>query len=527
LHANLTEKLLTLLLAKLVNFVPEGGIWMNTQRPEWNDANNALVGKGLSIVTLAYLRRTVVFCKDLLQQSEIDSVEVSVEIQKLFAQIFQTLNDFKDTLTSTFTDKGRRSMMEALGLVGDSYRWNHYSNGLSGELTTLRISELVAFLELAQQHIEHSLRANKRSDDLYHAYNILHLGDGIAAVGHLYEMLEGQVAILSSGMLSGEESLSLLESMRNSRLYRADQHSYILYPDKELPGFLPKNTITPAQANELALVTELVEVNDKSLFLEDEDGNFHFAGHIRNLKNVVSVLNALPSQYAEFVRRDSEKIKALFEETFHHNEFTGRSGTFFAYEGLGSIYWHMVSKLLLAVQETIFRTFGQTSTPALMEKYREVRKGLSFNKPPEVYGAFPTDPYSHTPKGQGARQPGMSGMVKEEILTRQKELGLFVETGKISFDFALLDRNEFLTTPSVFSYWNVDDRQEHMQLPSGTTVYSICQVPVVLQLSNEACIEVYFSDGSRQQIKGHVLDSTTSRHIFQRDGVVHHLIVSI
>ena len=38
--------------AKLANFVPEGGIWMNTQRPEWNDANNALVGKGLSVVTL-------------------------------------------------------------------------------------------------------------------------------------------------------------------------------------------------------------------------------------------------------------------------------------------------------------------------------------------------------------------------------------------------------------------------------------------------------------------------------------------
>ena len=43
LHVTLSEKLLTLLLAKLVNFVPEGGIWMNTQRPEWNDANNALV----------------------------------------------------------------------------------------------------------------------------------------------------------------------------------------------------------------------------------------------------------------------------------------------------------------------------------------------------------------------------------------------------------------------------------------------------------------------------------------------------
>jgi hypothetical protein len=45
-QSSLAEKLLTLLLAKLVNFVPEGGIWMNTQRPEWNDANNALVGKG-------------------------------------------------------------------------------------------------------------------------------------------------------------------------------------------------------------------------------------------------------------------------------------------------------------------------------------------------------------------------------------------------------------------------------------------------------------------------------------------------
>ncbi|MDX9904628.1 MAG: hypothetical protein RB288_11205, partial [Bacteroidales bacterium] len=39
-HVNLAEKILVLLLAKLVNFIPEAGIWMNTQRPEWNDANN-------------------------------------------------------------------------------------------------------------------------------------------------------------------------------------------------------------------------------------------------------------------------------------------------------------------------------------------------------------------------------------------------------------------------------------------------------------------------------------------------------
>ena len=73
-HVNLTEKLLILLLAKLSNFVPEGGIWMNTQRPEWNDANNALVGKGLSMVTLCYLRRYLMFCQELFRHSEADKL---------------------------------------------------------------------------------------------------------------------------------------------------------------------------------------------------------------------------------------------------------------------------------------------------------------------------------------------------------------------------------------------------------------------------------------------------------------------
>ncbi|NIM63936.1 MAG: hypothetical protein GTO30_20500, partial [Acidobacteria bacterium] len=55
-RVNLLEKLLVSALARIGNLVPGGGIWMNTQRPEWNDANNALVGYGLSMVTLCYLR---------------------------------------------------------------------------------------------------------------------------------------------------------------------------------------------------------------------------------------------------------------------------------------------------------------------------------------------------------------------------------------------------------------------------------------------------------------------------------------
>ncbi|MDV7393212.1 hypothetical protein RZS08_17700, partial [Arthrospira platensis SPKY1] len=42
-RVNLLEKLCVPMLAKMANFIPDAGIWMNTQRPEWNDANNALV----------------------------------------------------------------------------------------------------------------------------------------------------------------------------------------------------------------------------------------------------------------------------------------------------------------------------------------------------------------------------------------------------------------------------------------------------------------------------------------------------
>jgi hypothetical protein len=238
-------------------------------------------------------------------------------------------------------------------------------------------------------------------------------------------------------------------------------------------------------------------------------------------------LDSLKNQYSEFVANEAEKIKLLFENIFHHSEFTGRSGTFFAYEGLGSIYWHMVSKLLLAVQETILRARGESSIPALIDRYTDIRKGLSFNKSPEVYGAFPTDPYSHTPKGQGAKQPGMTGMVKEEILTRQMELGFSVENGCIVFDFLLLNRNEFLAELTEFAYQTAQGQQEQIELVSDSLAYTICQVPVILRASEEPGINVHFSDGNILHVDGHVLDPVNSRHIFQRDGLIHHLVVSV
>ena len=229
LKASLIEKLMIPLLAKLSNFIPEGGIWLNTQRPEWNDANNALVGKGLSVVTLCYLRRFIDFFKDLLDHSDLSKIEVDADVQGLYQKIFQILNGSLNVLQVSFDDKQRRSMMDTLGQAGSDYRSKYYLHGFSGESVQVPVTEMIEFLNLTMQYVEHSLLANKRTDNLYHTYNILHLNDEGASIGHLYEMLEGQVAILSSGLLPGEESLELLESLRYSQLYRSDQHSYILY----------------------------------------------------------------------------------------------------------------------------------------------------------------------------------------------------------------------------------------------------------------------------------------------------------
>ena len=72
----------------------------------------------------------------------------------------------------------------------------------------MKLSDLSAFVDVALEHLEHSIKANKRSDGLYHAYNLMTVEpDGGIEISELPEMLEGQVAVLSSGLLNSAESL--------------------------------------------------------------------------------------------------------------------------------------------------------------------------------------------------------------------------------------------------------------------------------------------------------------------------------
>lgn len=531
-YVNLTEKLLILLLAKLSNFVPEGGIWMNTQRPEWNDGNNALVGKGLSMVTAYYLRRFIAFMKELFsKKSKQTRVALTKEVKLFFDAVNTTLEKYRPLLESSFDDVKRRSVMDELGQAGSDYRLNYYQNGFSGNFEELDNDSIMTFLEIALGYIEHTIRANKREDGLYHAYNILNIAENTASVSYLHEMLEGQVAILSSGMLSPEEALNVLNALRSSKMYREDQHSYMLYPDQDLPGFLSKNRVRAEQVKNSQLIAKLVENHDPTLILKDENGAYHFNGTFRNAKDVKAALNSLQNyeQYVDLVDKESDMILELFEEVFEHSSFTGRSGTFFAYEGLGSIYWHMVSKLLLAVQESYLQAVENGEDDAIIkklaEKYYDIRSGLGFNKTPDVYGAFPTDPYSHTPVGQGAKQPGMTGQVKEEVLTRFVELGLFVHDGRISMNPILLREQEFIKNKQVFHYFDVSDQKQTIELPAGSLAYTFCQVPLVYISSPSKKIEVICSDGKLLTIKGNCLNTEISQHIFKRDAYVRQVTV--
>ena len=77
---------------------------MNTQRPEWNDANNALVGNGISMVTLYYLRRFVDFFNSLLEKTDLISVEISSELNKFFNDIYFALSENKKVIDSSISD---------------------------------------------------------------------------------------------------------------------------------------------------------------------------------------------------------------------------------------------------------------------------------------------------------------------------------------------------------------------------------------------------------------------------------------
>ncbi len=521
-HVNLIEKILATVLSKMSNFIPEAGIWMNTQRPEWNDANNALVGNGVSMVTLYYLRRFLKFFQHLLNNSDQETIKISNEMVEFYHAVRESLTQFSPVLQTTISDFDRKTMMDALGKAASEYRFQVYHSGFWGKKRTHSMQGLKNFTQVCLDFIEHSIEANKRNDNLYHAYNLISIHENSVAVSNLPEMLEGQVAVLSSGYLSAQESLDNLNALRISALYREDQNSYLLYPNKALPKFLEKNTLSQKQVDQSVLLKKLVESNNSLIINKDILGHYHFNGNFNNANDLLNALNELESkpEFKDLVASDKEKVLQLFEEIFNHKAFTGRSGTFYGYEGLGSIYWHMVSKLHLAVEEVCEKAIStqqnQELVHSLQNQFNEIGAGIGIHKSAKVYGAFPTDPYSHTPWHRGAQQPGMTGQVKEDILTRIGELGLKISNGKIKFQPTLLKKEEFLSEEIKAHFVLVDGSERILTIEKQSLAFTYCQVPVIYKISNNNQIQLVYTNGESQTVNTLELSVEQSRLVFLR-----------
>ncbi len=489
----LAEKLLVPLLAKLSNLVPDGGIWLNTQRPEWNDANNALAGWGLSMVTVYYIRRYLRFCTDLFAQADTAEILLSTPVVQMM-----------DAVKTALADRN----MEALGRAGESYRAEVYRR-TPFATEPVAVERIQALFTAALSETDRTIQNNRRPDGLYHSYNTLELDQGTVKVHHLPLMLEGQVAVLSAGCLSSTDVVAMLKALRNSDLYRADQQSYMLYADRDLPTFLERNTFASAP------------LDDPSLFVRDAKGDVHFQADLSNARDVEERLDRLGVKGT-----DRAAVLALWESVFQHRSFTGRSSTFFAFEGLGSIYWHMVAKLLLAVQECQ-RDADAASASALADAYDDVRRGLGFTKTPDVFGAIPSDPYSHSPSHCGAQQPGMTGQVKEEVLTRWGELGVETQDGSLRFAPRLLHRHEFSEQPTSFAYVDVQGAEQTLELPANALAFTVCQVPVCYRLGDSAILTVHRRDDKVDEVAGSELGADDSAHVFARDGSIVRLDVDV
>lgn len=514
-RTTLADKLLTLVAAKLVNLVPDAGIWMNTQRPEWNDANNALAGLGVSVVTSAYLARFVEHLAHLVRDTP---VRVRPGLHTLLREVTALLEE-RDPHSPPVDARRRWAAMEQLGRAGERYR-DTVHGGEAGTLESVDPAHVERFLATATAWLRRTVSSARRPDGLYHSYSMLGLTAGAVEVQELPLMLEGQVAVVASGLVPADEAAALAEGLRTSALYRADQHSYLLYPDRDLPGFLARNAVDAALVSACPDAAAALADPRQSLLVRDATGGVHFAPGLRNGR-------VLAERAAEAAVRGVEVdpggcLRGLYESTFHHRMFTGRSGSFFAYEGLGSIYWHMVSKLSLALLEAgrdaRARGVDEAVLDRLATRQREVRAGLGFTKTAYEFGAFPNEAYSHTPRHAGAQQPGMTGQVKEDVVARLAELGVTVEGGRVHLDAAAPVEGEWLRATATLPTVASDGSRGSVDVPADHLAFTLCGVPVVYRRGGTV-IAATLADGTTRLSRGS-LDADASRALLGRTGAV-------
>ena len=302
---------------------------------------------------------------------------------------------------------------------------------------------------------------------------------------------------------------------------------------REIPALLDKGVVPAEAASSITLIERLVGAGARTLVERDAAGVVRFAAGLVNGRDVSTVLDRLAarSDLADVVAAERDAILALYENVFDHHAFTCRSGGMYGYEGIGCTYWHMVAKLLVAVGECVIAAENTDTDEAtrarLVEHYHRVRNGLGFRMDAARFGGLPIDAYSHSDPDGRAKQPGMTGQVKEELLTRRMELGVRIERGTVRFTPTLLPENEWTTAPIDWSLPDGDGPRT-IAIPADGLGFQFVGVPVVLHhVDGPARIVLHHTDGTSREIAGDRLDATVSGTLLSRDHAWSHLVVDV
>ena len=502
-RVTLAEKLLVPILAKLAAYVAGGGIWMNTQRPEWNDANNALAGYGLSMVTLYQLERHLTFLQPRLTDGRTAPFGLCRQVATWLDAVAAALGDHDPEVAATDAAT-RRRLLDVLGQAGADYR-EAVATGFDRTVVEVDVATLERLLASALTHLRASIESGRRPDGLYDAYNLVSFSTpDTAEVHRLGPMLEGQVAVLGTSQLGDEEATRLVESLFDSPLYRPDVGTFLLYPPAARPRFLDRNQLPADLLEQHPALRKLLGPGTPRIIEEDAAGGLHFRPGLTNAAALASALAATTLD-----DDDRAMVLDLYEQLFEHRAFTGRSGGMHGYEGIGSVYWHMVSKLLLAIQVRHREALDGGADPDLLARlvttYRRVRDGLGFRASPSAFGAIPIDCHSHTPAHGGAKQPGMTGQAKEQILARTGELGLTVRDGQLAIGPALLPPDEL---------W-----REGEDGPRTCTL-TVCATPIEIRQGEEPTVRIERADGTSVEREGQALTPTEAEQVFDRRGTI-------
>jgi len=120
----------------------------------------------------------------------------------------------------------------------------------------------------------------------------------------------------------------------------------------------------------------------------------------------------------------------------------------------------------------------------------------------------------------------MTGQVKEDIIARFGELGIRLDDGCVHINPELLRKSEFLTSASTFEYYDIHGDSKTLEVKEGSLAFTLCQVPIVYNLSDTTNISVQYKDGTTMN-SGIALSKEMSQEIFVRSGKISSLVVDI